>query len=252
MNSYFSLKGKVAVVTGSSTGLGQSMAIGLAQAGADIIGIASRSNQDETMKEVEKTGREFHQLQADLSKQAEITSIVQDSINKKGRIDILVNNAGIIRRNNAENFSDEDWDDVINVNLNSVFRLTREIGNHMIANGSGKIINIASMLTFQGGLKVPAYTASKHAIAGLTKSFSNEWASKGINVNAIAPGYMITNNTKALREDKKRYEYITSRIPQGEWGTPEDLKGSVVFLASNASRYINGHILCVDGGWMSS
>ncbi|EHJ93380.1 2-dehydro-3-deoxy-D-gluconate 5-dehydrogenase KduD [Vreelandella boliviensis] len=252
MNNYFSLKGKVAVVTGSSTGLGQSMAIGLAKAGADIIGIASRSNQDETMKEIEKTGREFYQIQADLSKKTEINSIVQDSINKKGRIDILVNNAGIIRRNNAENFSDEDWDDVINVNLNSVFRLTREIGNHMIANGSGKIINIASMLTFQGGLKVPAYTASKHAIAGLTKSFSNEWASKGINVNAIAPGYMITNNTKALREDKKRYEYITSRIPQGEWGTPEDLKGSVVFLASNASRYINGHILCVDGGWMSS
>ncbi|GAE94475.1 2-deoxy-D-gluconate 3-dehydrogenase [Gracilibacillus boraciitolerans JCM 21714] len=254
MNNDFSLEGKVAVVTGSSTGLGQGMAIGLAEAGADIIGIASRSNQDDTKKEVEKTGRKFYQIQADLSQQDQIVSLVEESISKTGRVDILVNNAGIIRRNQAENFTDEDWDAVIDVNLNAVFRLTREFGNHMIEHGTGKIINIASMLSFQGGLKVPAYAATKHAVAGLTKSFANEWASKGVNVNAIAPpGYMITNNTAAIREDETRYQYITSRIPQGEWGNPpEDLKGPVIFLASSASRYVNGHILCVDGGWMGS
>ncbi|WP_416148645.1 2-dehydro-3-deoxy-D-gluconate 5-dehydrogenase KduD [Salipaludibacillus sp. HK11] len=252
MKINFSLEGKVAVVTGSTSGLGQGMAVGLAEAGADIIGIGSSSEQPETKQKVEDLGRKFYTISADLSEQDKIASVVKDSISKAGKVDILVNNAGIIRRNQAENFTDQDWDDVIDVNLNAVFRLTREFGKHMIENGSGKIINIASMLSFQGGLKVPAYSATKHAVAGLTKSFANEWSSKGVNVNAIAPGYMETANTAPIREDKDRKAYITSRIPQGEWGTPEDLKGPVVFLASEASSYVSGHILCVDGGWMGS
>ncbi|SDO32003.1 SDR family NAD(P)-dependent oxidoreductase [Vreelandella arcis] len=210
MTKIFSLEGKVAVVTGSSAGLGQGMAIGLAEAGADIIGIGSRRNQEDTKRAIENIGRKFYQIQADLSRQDQISRIVEESISKTGRVDILVNNAGVIRRNKAEEFTDEDWDVVVDVNLNAVFRLTRGIGAHMIENGSGKIINIASMLSFQGGLKVPAYAATKHAIAGLTKSFANEWAGKGLNVNAIAPGYMVTDNTAAIREDKERYNYITS------------------------------------------
>lgn len=251
MDKQFSLQGKVAVVTGATRGLGQGMAIGLAKAGADIIGVGF-SKQDETKKKIEDLGRTFYEINADLSKQDELTSVVQEAINKTGRVDILINNAGIIRREQAENFSDQDWDDVIDVNLSAVFRLTRDFGKHMIENGSGKIINIASMLSFQGGKMVPAYSATKHGVAGLTKSFANEWASKGINVNAIAPGYMATDNTAPLRADKDRNAYITSRIPQSEWGTPEDLAGPAVFLASDSARYVNGHILCVDGGWMGS
>ncbi|MBP3952854.1 2-dehydro-3-deoxy-D-gluconate 5-dehydrogenase KduD [Bacillus suaedae] len=247
----FSLTGKVALVTGASRGLGQGMAVGLAEAGADVIG-AGISNMTETREQVEALGRTFYEIKADLSEAMAAKQLVIEAINQAGKIDILVNNAGIIKRSEAESFSDEDWNAVINVNLNSVFQLCREVGQHMLERGSGKIINIASMLSFQGGLRVPAYTASKHAVAGLTKSLANEWVSKGINVNAIAPGYMETDNTEALRANEERNAYITSRIPKGEWGKPEDLKGPVVFLASDASSYVNGHILCVDGGWMSS
>ncbi|MFA9458672.1 2-dehydro-3-deoxy-D-gluconate 5-dehydrogenase KduD [Halalkalibacter sp. AB-rgal2] len=247
----FSLNGKVALITGASRGLGQGMAVGLAEAGADVIG-AGISDMSDTRRKIEALGQSFYEINADLSQEGAALQLVDDALKKVDKIDILVNNAGIIRRNESEQFSDEDWDAVINVNLNSVFRLTREVGKQMIKQGSGKIINIASMLSFQGGLRVPAYTASKHAVAGLTKSLANEWVSKGINVNAIAPGYMATDNTEALRNDEARNAYITSRIPKGEWGTPADLKGPVVFLASDASSYVNGHVLCVDGGWMSS
>ncbi|MBD1382538.1 2-dehydro-3-deoxy-D-gluconate 5-dehydrogenase KduD [Metabacillus arenae] len=251
MNKLFSLEGKVALLTGASRGLGQGMAVGLAKAGATVIG-AGMSDMTETKQQVESVGSIFHELKVDLSKQGAAYELVSEALALENRIDILVNNAGIIRRAEAAQFEDEDWLDVIQVNQHSVFQLCREVGKHMIENGSGKIINVASMLSFQGGLKVPAYTASKHAVAGLTKSFANEWASKGVNVNGIAPGYMETDNTAPIRENADRNASITSRIPQGRWGTPEDLQGAVVFLASDAASYVNGHILCVDGGWMSS
>lgn len=251
MESLFSLKGKVALITGASRGLGQGMAVGLAEAGAVVIG-AGISEMSDTRQKIESIGGTFHDLKIDLSKEGAAAQLVTETLSLTNKIDILINNAGIIRRSDAENFSDEDWYEVINVNQHSVFQLCREVGKHMLENGAGKIINVASMLSFQGGLRVPAYTASKHAVAGLTKSLANEWSSRGVNVNAIAPGYMETDNTAQLRANKERNEYITSRIPQGRWGTPEDLKGAVVFLASDASSYVNGHILCVDGGWMSS
>ncbi len=251
MESLFSLKGKVALLTGASRGLGQGMAVGLAEAGATVIG-AGMSNMSETRSKIEAVGGTFHELTIDLSQDHAAKQLVNDALAITNNIDILVNNAGIIRRSNAEEFSDDDWYEVIKVNQHSVFQLCREVGKHMLENGSGKIVNIASMLSYQGGLRVPAYTASKHAVAGLTKSLANEWSSRGINVNAIAPGYMETDNTAQLRANQERNEYITSRIPQGRWGTPDDLKGAVIFLASDASRYVNGHILCVDGGWMSS
>jgi 2-deoxy-D-gluconate 3-dehydrogenase len=251
MDSLFSLRGKVALLTGASRGLGQGMAVGLAKAGAVVIG-AGMSDMSETRRKIELLGGVFHEVKIDLSEENAAQTLTSQALSLTNKIDILVNNAGIIRRNNAENFSDKDWFEVIKINQDAVFQLSREVGRHMLKNGSGKIINVASMLSFQGGLRVPAYTASKHAVAGLTKALANEWASKGINVNAIAPGYMETDNTAQLRADEKRNDYITSRIPQGRWGTPEDLQGAVVFLASNASIYINGHILCVDGGWMSS
>ncbi|MCF6408423.1 2-dehydro-3-deoxy-D-gluconate 5-dehydrogenase KduD [Pseudalkalibacillus salsuginis] len=251
MKSLFSLEGKTALVTGASRGLGQGMALGLAEAGAEVIGVGTR-NLDETKSKVEEAGGKFHQILKDLSAKVAAAELAAEAIKINGHVDVLVNNAGIIRRSDLEDFSDEDWFKVIDINQHAVFQLSREIGKHMLENGGGKIINIASMLSFQGGLKVPAYTASKHAIAGLTKSFANEWSGKGINVNAIAPGYMATDNTAPIREDKARNAYITSRIPQGRWGTPEDLKGAVIYLASSASDYVNGHILCVDGGWMSS
>ncbi|MDH5162258.1 2-dehydro-3-deoxy-D-gluconate 5-dehydrogenase KduD [Heyndrickxia oleronia] len=251
MKSLFSLEGKTALITGASRGLGKGMAVGLAEAGATVIG-AGVSEMTETKKQIEAIGGTFHALKIDLSKQGAVSQLIADALPITGQIDILVNNAGIIRRAEAENFQDDDWYEVINVNQHAVFQLTREIGKHMLEKGSGKIINIASMLSFQGGLRVPAYTASKHAVAGLTKSFANEWAGKGVNVNAIAPGYMETDNTVPIRENAERKASISSRIPQGRWGTPEDLKGAVVFLASDASNYVNGHILCVDGGWMSS
>ncbi|MFB5662792.1 2-dehydro-3-deoxy-D-gluconate 5-dehydrogenase KduD [Alteribacillus sp. HJP-4] len=251
MINLFSLKGKTALVTGASRGLGQGMAAALSNAGAVIIGTGTRDLTN-TKRKIEAEGGVFHSLITDLSKAGSAAQLAVDAEAVTGRIDILVNNAGIIRRKESENFSDNDWLDVIQVNQHTVFQLSREVGSHMIKNGNGKIINIASMLSFQGGLKVPAYTASKHAVAGLTKSLANEWANKGINVNAIAPGYMATDNTEPLRKDEKRNEFITSRIPQNRWGTPKDMHGAVIFLASEASAYVNGHILCVDGGWMSS
>ncbi|QTM99164.1 2-dehydro-3-deoxy-D-gluconate 5-dehydrogenase KduD [Sediminibacillus dalangtanensis] len=251
MGELFSLKGKTALVTGATRGLGQGMAVGLAEAGANIIGTGT-SDLSETQAKVEAVGRTFHGLNKDLSRRGSAAELANEAVERGGTIDILVNNAGIIRRSDLEDFTDEDWYQVIDVNQHAVFQLSRELGRHMLNNGSGKIINVASMLSFQGGLKVPAYTASKHAVAGLTKSFANEWSSKGINVNAIAPGYMATDNTAPIRENKERNAFITSRIPQGRWGSPDDLKGAVVFLASDASNYVNGHVLCVDGGWMSS
>ncbi|MBS4210198.1 2-dehydro-3-deoxy-D-gluconate 5-dehydrogenase KduD [Bacillus sp. FJAT-50079] len=251
MSSIFQLDGKTALVTGVSRGLGKGIALGFAKAGADIVGI-SVSNMDETKQEVEKLGRKFYDITADFLDLEAVKKAAKEAIEKAGKIDILVNNAGIIRRNDAKDFTEEDWNDVLNVNLNALYSISHIIGNHMIENEKGKIINIASMLSFQGGIRVPAYTASKHAVAGLTKALSNEWAKLGINVNAIAPGYMATDNTEALREDPVRSTNILGRIPAGRWGTPEDLVGPAVFLASDSSDYVSGHILCVDGGWMSS
>ncbi|WP_413376287.1 2-dehydro-3-deoxy-D-gluconate 5-dehydrogenase KduD [Alkalihalobacillus sp. 1P02AB] len=250
-NQNFSLKGKTALVTGASRGLGQGMAIGLAEAGATVIG-AGVSEMVETKQKIEEIGGTFYSLKADLSAEGGAKTLADQVLAKYENVDILINNAGIIRRHEAENFSDESFRAVLQVNLDSLFTLSRELGRHMIERGNGSIINIASMLSFQGGLRVPAYTASKHAVAGLTKALANEWSSKGVRVNAIAPGYMVTDNTEGIRNDEQRYEYISSRIPMGEWGKPEDLKGPVIFLASDASRYVNGHVLCVDGGWMSS
>lgn len=245
----FDLTGKVAVVTGGGVGLGRGMVLALAGAGADIV-LVSNVEVKETIQEVETLGRKVLFLQADLSKKEEIDRVIKCSIDTFGHVDILVNNAGIIKRTPYADHPAEDWQAVIDLNLNSVFYLSQGFGRHMIERGSGKIINIASMLSFQGGINVPGYTASKHAVAGLTKAMANEWASKGVQVNAIAPGYMATANTQQIRADQERYDSITVRIPADRWGTPEDLQGPVVFLASEASNYVNGHILCVDGGWM--
>jgi 2-dehydro-3-deoxy-D-gluconate 5-dehydrogenase len=252
IESLFSLKGKVALVTGSSRGLGKGIAVGLAKAGADIIGVGSGNSKSNTKELVEETGAKYYQLTVDLTNPEGAKQLAAEAIKLTGNVDILVNNAGIIRRNPVAEHSDEDWVDVININQHSVFYLCREIGKHMLQRGSGKIINIASMLSFQGGLTVPGYTASKHAVAGITKSLANEWASKGLNVNAIAPGYFATDNTAPIRENTDRKSSIEARIPQGRWGMPEDLQGAAIFLASDASNYMNGHILCVDGGWMGS
>jgi 2-deoxy-D-gluconate 3-dehydrogenase len=246
----FDLTGKVALVTGASGGLGQAMAVGLAEAGADIIAV-SYSESVETVKSIVALGRKAQLIAVDLSREELLDDVFEKALNLYGRIDILINNAGIIRRKPAAEHTRKDWHEVIDLNLNSLFFLSQLVGKHMIERGSGKIINIASMLTYQGGINVPGYTASKHAVAGVTKALANEWGSKGIQVNAIAPGYMETNNTTAIRADEKRYASILERIPAARWGTPEDLKGPAVFLASAASDYLNGHVLCVDGGWMA-
>ncbi|EMK5830423.1 2-dehydro-3-deoxy-D-gluconate 5-dehydrogenase KduD [Citrobacter sedlakii] len=247
----FSLTGKVALVTGCDTGLGQGMTVALAEAGCDIIGV-NRKIPHDTAAKVAATGRRFFAIQADLSQQDPLADIVAQAVGQFGRLDILVNNAGIIRREDALNFSEKDWDDVVNLNLKSVFFLSQAVARQFIAQGDGgKIINIASMLSFQGGIRVPSYTASKSGILGITRLLANEWAQYGINVNAIAPGYMATNNTQQLREDAERNKEIVDRIPAGRWGTPEDLQGPVVFLASRASDYINGYTLAVDGGWLA-
>jgi 2-dehydro-3-deoxy-D-gluconate 5-dehydrogenase len=248
--SPFSLQGKVAIVTGANKGLGQAIAIALAQAGANIAGV-SREPADDTKIEVEATGAKFINILADLGSLEPIDRIVSQTLTGLGGLDILVNNAGIIRRADAVDFSEQDWDDVMNVNIKSAFFLCQAAGRHMIAQGSGKIINIASMLSFQGGIRVPSYTASKSGIAGITKLLACEWAAKGINVNAIAPGYMSTDNTAALRADATRNTDILNRIPAGRWGEPSDLGGAAVFLASRASDYLNGTIIPVDGGWQA-
>ncbi|QGZ96799.1 2-dehydro-3-deoxy-D-gluconate 5-dehydrogenase KduD [Terricaulis silvestris] len=245
----FSLEGKVALVTGGNAGLGQAIAVALAQAGADIVS-TSRRPASETQVQVTALGRRFLALSADLTTTAPIAGIVEQAI-AFGGLDILVNNAGIIRRADSVDFTEADWDDVIDTNLKSAFFLAQASGRHMIAEGRGKIINIASMLSFQGGIRVPSYTASKSGLAGITRLLACEWAGKGINVNAIAPGYMTTDNTEALRADKARNQQILDRIPAGRWGEASDLGGAAVFLASSASDYVNGAIIPVDGGWLA-
>ena len=247
----FDLTGKVAIVTGCDTGLGQGMTLGLAQAGCDIVGV-NRRIPHETAEKVQALGRRFTAIQADLSQQDEIETIVDRAVAAMGRVDILVNNAGTIRRADALSFSEKDWDEVINLNLKSVFFLSQAVARQFIQQGDGgKIVNIASMLSFQGGIRVPSYTASKSGVLGITRLMANDWAGHRINVNAIAPGYMATNNTQQLREDAERSKAILDRIPAGRWGVPDDLQGPVVFLASRAADYISGFTLAVDGGWLA-
>ncbi|MEY2940664.1 MAG: 2-deoxy-D-gluconate 3-dehydrogenase [Bacteroidota bacterium] len=252
MKNTFDLTGKIALVTGCKRGIGKAMALGLAEAGADIIGVSA--NLELAGSNIEKAvtglGRQFKAYQADFSNRDSLYAFIKQLKADYPRIDILVNNAGTILRNPAAEHSDEFWDEVLEVNLSSQFILSREIGSRMIAQGSGKIIFTASLLSFQGGINVPGYAASKGGIARLTMALANEWAGKGVNVNAIAPGYISTDNTTALREDKERSSSILGRIPAGRWGEPEDFKGPVVFLASDASNYVHGTILTVDGGWM--
>jgi 2-deoxy-D-gluconate 3-dehydrogenase len=250
MTNPFDLTGKVALVTGANTGIGQAIALALAEAGADVA-LAGRSRADETAARVEQAGRRALTIDADLSTIAPVADVVDQTIAGLGGLDILVNNAGIIRRADAVDYSEADWDAVIDTNLKSLFFLCQAAGRHMIAQGKGKIINIASLLSFQGGIRVPGYTAAKSGVAGLTKLLANEWAAKGLNVNAIAPGYIATANTEALRADETRNRQIIERIPAGRWGDPADLGGPAVFLASAASDYLNGHILAVDGGWLA-
>ncbi len=249
MGDLFDLTGRVALVTGANTGLGQGMALALAQAGADVVGV-SRKLAPETETAVQATGRRFLSVQADLGSTKPIADIIAQAKSAFGPVDILVNNAGIIRRANALDFSEADWDDVMNVNLKVAFFLAQAVAKDMAGRG-GKIINIASMLSFQGGIRVASYAASKSGIAGVTRLLANEWAGKGINVNAIAPGYFSTNNTEALRADETRSRDILARIPAGRWGSPADLAGAVVFLASRAADYVHGTILPVDGGWLA-
>jgi 2-deoxy-D-gluconate 3-dehydrogenase len=251
MIDLFSLKGKNALVTGSQTGLGAGMAIGLAQAGANVVvhGI-NMKGIPEVCEAVRAAGSRAVEAVADVSDAKACAELVEFTVKELGSIDILINNAGIIRRAPAAEFSEKDWADVIEINLTAVFRFCQLAGRHMLAQGSGKIINVASLLAFQGGITVPAYAAAKGGVAQITKSLANEWASKGINVNAIAPGYMATDNTAALRADATRSRQILERIPAGRWGTPQDLAGVAVFLASPASDYIHGTVLTVDGGWM--
>jgi 2-deoxy-D-gluconate 3-dehydrogenase len=247
----FKLDGKVAIVTGSARGLGQAMAIGLAEAGADI-SLVDILDMKETQQQIEKLGRRCITIKADLSSKDCVEEIVNTTVHKLGAIDILVNNAGIIRRAPFVEFSEKDWDDVMNINIRTLFFLSQAVTKIFIKQGKGgKIINTASMLSFQGGVLVPSYTSSKSAVAGLTRLMANELAQHNINVNAIAPGYMATDNTAALRQDPVRSKAILGRIPVGRWGEPDDLKGLVVFLASQASSYLYGAIIPVDGGWLT-
>jgi 2-deoxy-D-gluconate 3-dehydrogenase len=248
----FKLTGRNALVTGSQTGLGAGIAIALAQAGANVV-LHGRDCRgiDEVRATVESTGVKTTHFLGDVSDRKVCEDLVAFTVQEMGSVDILVNNAGIIRRAPAADFSDKDWYDVIEVNLNAVFRLSQLAGRHMLKQGYGKIINIASLLSFQGGVFVPSYAAAKGAVAQLTKALANEWANQGINVNAIAPGYMATDNTAPLRSNPVRSQQILERIPAGRWGTPEDLGGTAVFLASAASNYVNGHVLVVDGGWLA-
>ncbi len=247
----FSLAGRVAIVTGASTGLGAGMATGLAAAGADIVAIGP-GDVSETAAAVARHGRRMHGVGTVLGRGADYPALVTEAVRALGRADILVNNAGIIRRADATDFTEQDWDDVLDVNLKACFFLSQAFARHVLATGGrGKIINVASMLSFQGGIRVASYTASKSGVAGITRLLANEWAARGINVNAIAPGYFATANTQALRADESRSREILARIPAGRWGEPDDLAGAAVFLASSASDYVNGAILPVDGGWLT-
>jgi len=250
MGSLFDLSGKTAIVTGASTGLGQGMSLGLAEAGADIV-LVDYVPSTETENMIKHLGRKTLMLELNLMKMESITTLAEKAIHAFGKIDILVNNAGIIRRTPAIDFSEKDWDEVMSLNSKTVFFLAQACARDMMKRKYGKIINIASLLAFQGGILVPSYAASKGAVAQVTKALANEWAQHGITINAIAPGYMATNNTKALREDPVRTKSILDRIPAGRWGKPDDLKGVATFLASPASDYVNGHVLVVDGGWLA-
>jgi 2-deoxy-D-gluconate 3-dehydrogenase len=243
----FSLQGKVAIVTGSNTGLGQGICRAYVEAGAKVVGVSRRPSTETA----EMLGDSFYNVIADLSTLEPIPRIIDEAVKKFGRVDILVNNAGVIKRQDSIEFSEENWDVVMNTNLKTVFFLTQAVGKQFIAQHSGgKIINIASMLSYQGGIRVPSYTASKSAIRGITMTLANEWAKYGVNINGIAPGYMATNNTQQLRQDEERSQDILARIPAGRWGTPDDLEGAAVFLASAASDYVNGFTIAVDGGWL--
>lgn len=248
----FRLDGKIALVTGAATGLGASIAEAMAEAGADVAVHARNTGQAAEVCGVISSsgGRRAEEVIGDMADKEAPKLIIEQVMDKFGRIDIVINNAGTIRRSPAVDFSEEDWSTVIEVNLSSVFRLSQAAGRHMIEQASGKIVNVASLLSFQGGITVPAYTASKSGVAGLTKALANEWAKFNINVNAIAPGYFATKNTAALQADETRNRQILERIPAGRWGDPDDLQGTAVFLSSAASDYLNGHILVVDGGWM--
>lgn len=252
MSVSFSLAGKTALVTGASRGLGQAIAVALAEAGADVVCASTRRDgTDDTAAFVRAAGRQAWQVEADLADRAAVAAMADEAERLAGRIDILVNNGGIIRRTPAADHSLDDWDAVLRTNLDAVFILSQQLGRGMIERGAGKIVNVASLLSFSGGITVPGYTASKHAVAGLTKALANEWARHGIQVNAVAPGYFRTDNTQRLRDDATRSAEISARIPAGRWGEPEDLAGAVVFLASPAANYVNGHVLVVDGGWMA-
>jgi 2-deoxy-D-gluconate 3-dehydrogenase len=251
MTHPFSLEGKVALVTGGNVGIGQGIALALADAGADIASVARRAS-DDTVGKVLAKGRRAISIQADLMSMEPIGRIIEEAEKGLGPIDILINNAGIIRRNDAVDFTEQDWDDVMNVNLKTVFFLSQAVVKTMIAgNRGGKIVNTASMLSYQGGIRVPSYTASKSGVAGLTKLMANEWAKHGINANAIAPGYFATDNTQALQDDPVRSKEILGRIPAGRWGDPSDIGGAAVFLSSSASDYVQGITLPVDGGWLA-
>ncbi len=246
----FKLDGKTALVTGGNKGIGKSYATALAEAGADIISVSYEEDFTEIEEVVTKLGRKFHGYSSDFSNRDSLYEFINKVRKDVPQVDILINNAGTIMRNPIVEHSDEYWDKVIEVNLNAQFILTREIGKGMVESGNGKVVFIASLLSFQGGITVPGYAASKGAIKQLTQSFSNEWASNGVNINAIAPGYISTDNTAALRSDENRNKAILERIPQGRWGETEDLMGTVVFLSSAASDYLNGSVITVDGGWM--
>jgi 2-dehydro-3-deoxy-D-gluconate 5-dehydrogenase len=249
--SLFDLTGKTAIVTGASGGIGQAIAVALAQAGARVAGVA-RSSQDETARAVQAAGRDYRAIKADLASIEPVARILDETLAWAGQADILVNNAGILRRADPLEFSEKDWDDVINIDLKSVFFLAQAFARRALARGGGaKIINVASILAQVGGIRVPSYTAAKHGVAGLTKLLANEWAGKGINVNAIAPGYVRTDATQALQDDPMRNKALLSRIPAGRWGEPADMAGAAVFLASRASDYCHGTILVVDGGWLA-
>lgn len=252
MPSTFSLEGKRALVTGASRGIGRGIAEALAEAGADVIcASTSRSGTDDTAAAIRAMGQQAWQLEADLSSHESARALAEAAEAEAGPLDILVNNAGTIRRHPATEFPIADWEHVLRTNLDATFVLCQAVGSGMVERGAGKIVNVASLLSFQGGITVPAYTASKHAVAGLTKALANEWASHGVTVNAIAPGYIATDNTQALQDNPTRSRQILERIPAGRWGNPADLGGAAVFLSSSASDYVNGHVLVVDGGWMA-
>lgn len=247
----FSLEGKIAIVTGASTGLGQGIALGLASAGAHIVGVDYVEMGDTEVK-IKELGKDFLPIVADLTSIEPVDGIVKSTVEKFGKVDILVNNAGIIRREDAIDFTEKDWDDVMNINIKTLFFFSQAVAKQFMKQESpGKIINIASMLSFQGGIRVPSYTASKSGVMGVTRLMANEWAKHNINANAIAPGYMVTNNTEAIRADEERSASILDRIPADRWGTPEDVAGAAVFLASDAANYIHGYTVAVDGGWLA-